>query len=146
MLYDYCNTWKLPINMSIRDNFVQTQSNLADRCLRVMYGPKLFRNIYALYAPKPSFVCTLFDKSVMLVLLYGSEIWGFHDAVDNGKVHLLFCKKLSHLEINTANYFIYSNLGRYSLDVNCKSRIARYWLKTIMGEHYTPVYNMYQIT
>ena len=132
--------------MSIRDKFVQTQSDLADRRLRVMYGPKLFSNIYALYAPEPSFVSTLFDKLVMLVLLYGSEIWGFHDAVDNAKFHLLFCKNVSHLKINTANYFIYSDLGRYPLDVNCKSRIVRYWLKTIMGKHNTPVYNMYQIT
>ena len=82
----------------------------------------------------------------MPVVLYGSEIWGFYNAVDIEKVHLLFCKKMLHLKRNTANYFIYGELGRYSLNVNCKLRIIRYWLKTIMGKHNTLVYNMYQIT
>ena len=78
----------------------------------------------------------------MPVLLYGSEIWGFHKALDIEKVHLLFCKKILHLKRNTANYFIYGELGRYLLNVNCKLRIIRYWLKTIMGKHNTLEYNM----
>ena len=43
-------------------------------------------------------------------------------------------------------YFIYGELGRYPLNVNCKLKIIRYWLKTIRGKHNTLVYNMYQIT
>ena len=52
-------------------------------------------------------LCTLFDKLVMPVLLYGSEIWEFHKDLDIEKVHLLFGKKILHLKRNTANYFIY---------------------------------------
>ena len=48
----------------------------------------------------------------MPVLLYGSEIWGFHKAVDIEEVQLLFRKKILHLKRNTANYFIYGELGR----------------------------------
>ena len=51
---------------------------------------KLFRSVNGLYAPEPIFLCTLFDKLVMPVLLYGSEICGFHKAVDIEEVHLLF--------------------------------------------------------
>ena len=72
---------------------------------------KLFRSIHELYAPEPSFLFTLFDKLVMSVLLYGSKICGFHKAVDIEKVHLLFCKKILHLKRNTANYFMYGELG-----------------------------------
>ena len=107
---------------------------------------KLLRSVNELYAPEPSYLCTLFDKLVMPVLLYGSKIWGFHQALDIEKVHLLFCKKILHLKRNTANYLIYSESGRYPLNVNCKLRIIRYWLKTIMGKQNTLVYNMYQIT
>ena len=81
----------LGLTLSSRCNFAQTQSNLADRALRAMF--KLFSSIHELYAPEPSLLCTPFDKLVIPVLLYGSEIWGFHKAVDNEKVHLLFCKQ-----------------------------------------------------
>ena len=101
---------------------------------------------YFIYAAEPSFLCILFNKLVMPVLLHASEIWGFHKPVDIEKVHLLFCKKNLHLKRNTANYFIYGELGKYPLNFNCKLRIIRYWLKTIMGKHNTLVYNMYQIT
>ena len=46
-----------------RAKFAQTQSNLADRGLRAMF--KLLRSGTELYAPEPSFLCTLFDKLVM---------------------------------------------------------------------------------
>ena len=130
--------------MSSRDKFAQSQSNLADRGLGAMF--KQFRSVNELYAPEPSFLCTLFDKLVMPVLLYGSEIWGPHKAVDMEKVHLLFCKTILHLRRNTANYFIYGELGRYPLNVDCKLGIIRYWLKTSMSKHNTLVYNMYQST
>ena len=52
-----------------------------------------FISFHESYAPEPSFLCTLFDKLVIPVLLYGSEIWGFHKAVDIEKDHLLFCKQ-----------------------------------------------------
>ena len=81
---------------------------------------KLFRCVNELYAPELSFLCPLFDKLVLPVLLYGSEIWGFHKAVDIEKAHLLFCKKSLHLKRNTANYFIYGEFGRYPLNLNCK--------------------------
>ena len=56
----------------------------------------------------------------MPVQLYGSEIWGFHKAGHIEMAYLLFCKKNLHLKRNTANYFIYGELGRYSPNVNCK--------------------------
>ena len=62
--------------------------------------------------------CTLFYKLVMPVLLYGSEICGFHKTADIEKLHLLFCKKSLHLKWNTTNYFIYNVLGGYPLNVN----------------------------
>ena len=47
---------------------------------------------------------------------------------------------------NTVKYFIYGEFGRYLLTVNCKLKIIRYWLKTIIDKHNTLVYNMYQST
>ena len=49
----------LGLTLSSRGKFAQTQSNLADRGLGVMF--KLFRSVNELYAPESSYLCTLFD-------------------------------------------------------------------------------------
>ena len=61
----------LDLTSSSRGKFARTLSNLADRGLRAMF--KLFRSNDELYASKPSFFFTLFDKLVKPVLLYRSE-------------------------------------------------------------------------
>ena len=132
----------LVLTLSSRGKFAQTQSNLSDRGLRAMH--KLFSDTHELYAPEPSFLCALFDKLVKPVLLYGSEIWGFHKAADVERVHLLFCKIILHLKRNTANYFIYGELGRYPLILDSKIQIIRYWLKTIIYKRNPLAYNVYQ--
>ena len=50
----------------------------------------------------------LFDKLVLPVLSYGSDVWGFN----HGCAHLQHCKYLSGVEKCTQNKFVYSDLGR----------------------------------
>ena len=78
----------------------QTQSNPADRGLKEVYT--LFNDTDELYAPDPNFLCSPFDKLVQPVLVYGSEMWGFHSAVDVERVHLSFCKRVLHVKRYTA--------------------------------------------
>ena len=76
----------LGLVLSCSGKFSQTQSNLADRGLKAVY--KLFNDTYELYAPDPNLLCSLFDKLVQPVLLYGSEVRCFHSALDVERVHL----------------------------------------------------------
>jgi hypothetical protein len=66
----------------------------------------------------------LFDKMIMPVLCYGSEVWGFHpgDAVE--RVHRQFCK-------NTVNNIVYRELGRTNVQCVRVVRIIKYWLKIV---------------
>ena len=91
----------LGLVLSCSDRFSQTQSNLADRGLKVVY--KLFNDTHELYAPDPNFLCSLFDKLVQPVVLYGSEVWGFHSALDVERVQLSFFKRVLHVKRSTAN-------------------------------------------
>jgi hypothetical protein len=61
----------------------------------------------------------------VLVLLYGSELWGFHKCADVEKVHLNFCKSIISAGKKTANNMVYFELGRLPLTV----KNFKYWLK-----------------
>ena len=38
--------------------------------------------------------CAVFDTYVTSVLLYGSEIWGWHKSGDVENIHVNFCRKV----------------------------------------------------
>ena len=105
----------LRLVLSCSGKFSQTQSNLTDRGLKAVY--KLFNETHELYAPDPNLLCSLFDKLVQPVVLYGSKVWGFHSALDVERVHLSFCKRVLHVKRSTANYLIYGELGRFPLQI-----------------------------
>ncbi len=70
----------------------------------------------------------LFDKLIMPVLHYGSEVWGFTIANAIERVHLSFCKRLLGVKQSTQNDFVYGELGRTSLIVNRHVSIIKLWL------------------
>ena len=101
----------------------ETEYEGQDRGLKLVY--ELFID-NQLYAPVPNFLCYLFDKLVQPALLYGSEVWGFHSALDVERVHFSFCKRILQVKRSTANSFIYEELGRFQLQITSKRRILKY--------------------
>jgi len=57
----------------------------------------------------------LFDKLLLPILNYGCEVWGFHPDKAVERLHVQFCKQILHVEKNTQNAFVYSELGRMPL-------------------------------
>ena len=49
----------------------------------------------------------LFDKLILPILNYGSDVWDFSKAKTIERVHLQFCKHLLGVKIQTQNNFIY---------------------------------------
>ena len=72
---------------------------------------------------------SVFDTYVNSILSYGSEVWGFHRGQDIEKIHIQFCKRLLGVRKGTCNDFIYSELGRFPLQIIRKLRIFKYWIK-----------------
>ena len=64
--------------------------------------------------------CAVFDTYVTSVLLYASEIWGWHKSGDVEKVHVNFCKKVLGEGPKAAINFMYYELDRVSLTVEMK--------------------------
>ena len=80
----------LGIMFSSTGKFSGTQQDLADSGLRALFSIQGIA--YELIDPKPELFCMLFDRLVLPVLLYSSELWGLHTAAAVERVHLKFCK------------------------------------------------------
>ena len=59
----------------------------------------------------------LFDKIILPILLYGSEIWGTKRAEHIELVHRKYCKYIIKVSSSTSNVAVLGELGRYSLHV-----------------------------
>jgi len=55
---------------------------------------------------------SVFDTYVASVINYGTEIWGFHTALD---IHLNFCKRILNLRRSINTSIVCFELGRYPL-------------------------------
>ena len=76
----------------------------------------------------------LFDHTVLPILLYGSEIWGFENTDMIEKVHLDFLKRILKVKKSTPSCFVYGELGRYPLEIDIKCRIINFWFKIVNGK------------
>ncbi|MEW8542106.1 MAG: reverse transcriptase family protein, partial [Candidatus Thiodiazotropha sp.] len=119
----------LGVVFSSTGSFSQLQETLASQAQKALF--KLDKCIQPFTGLTPSFICDLFDKLVVPVLCYASEVWGFIRAPAIERVHLKFMKKLLKIKQSTQNDFVYGELGRVSLLVKRQVRIVKYWIKIV---------------
>ena len=63
-------------------------------------------------------VLDLFDKIIIPMLTYGSEILGYEIIDILEKVHVKFCKLSLNLKTSTPNFMLYCEIGRYPLNIH----------------------------
>ena len=71
----------------------------------------------------------LFDRLVVPILLYGSEVCGIYDMKEIDKVHIKFCKSILGVRPQTPNLAVFGELGRLPLSLLAKERSFKYLLK-----------------
>ena len=76
----------------------------------------------------------LFDRMVLPILLYGSDIWGFetYDCIEN--IQIKFCKYILKLPSSTPNVAVLGECGRYPIKVYSALHFLKYWCKLIQME------------
>ena len=77
----------------------------------------------------------LFDKLIVPILLYGSEVWGTQHREPIELVHRKFCKYIMSVSYNTSNAAVLGDLGRTPLSVLYKYRCIKFWLKIVHDNH-----------
>lgn len=73
----------------------------------------------------------LFDHTVLPILTYASEIWGYENLDMIEKVHNDFLRKITLAKKSTPLYMLYGELGRFPLELIIKSRMIGYWNRLI---------------
>ena len=76
----------------------------------------------------------LFDHTIVPILLYGSEVWGFENTDVIERVHNEFLRKISNLRKSTPIYILHAELGRLPLEINIKVRMVNFWFSIVTGK------------
>ncbi|MCG7875034.1 MAG: reverse transcriptase domain-containing protein [Candidatus Thiodiazotropha endolucinida] len=124
-------------------SFTEMQNTLAGQARKALFT--LEKYVYKFTSLTVDHMTDLFDKLIMPILNYCSEVWGFIHANTIERVHLQFCKKLLGVKKSTQNDFIFGELGRTSLLVKRLYTIIKYWFKILncSGSKYIRcIYNM----
>ena len=169
ILKDYCNKWKLIVNINktkimvfrnggiLRKNlkftydgndveivkkftylgvvfttggsFYETHESLSGQALKAIFKLKAYVNKFTNISI--SHMLALFDKLILPILTYGSEVSGFSKGDSIERIHLQFCKHLLGVKIQTQNDFIYGELGRVPVRIHRVFAAIRFWFKIL---------------
>ena len=112
--------------------FVKT-GNLRVACKTLIeQASRAMNNLYFCFKKIPcdlKMKLSLFDKFVVPILLYASEVWGIYNYREIDSLHLKFLKRILGLRKQTINMAVYGELGRLPLHVIAKLRSLKYWLR-----------------
>ena len=113
----------LRLVFSSAGSFNITEATLADNAQKAIF--KL--NTYLYNSPSVSVThrLDLFDKLIVPILNYSSEVWGFHNANNIERIHTQYCKRILQVKRCTQNDFVFGVLGRFNLAFNRYIRIVK---------------------
>ena len=75
----------------------------------------------------------LFDHTMVPILLYGCEIWGFQNTNLIELVHNQFMRNIMKSRKSKPLYMLYAELGRVSVDQHIKTWKVGYWISLVNG-------------
>ena len=119
----------LGVVFSTSGSFTEAQKTLSGQALKATF--KMNKHLYKFTSISVSHRIELFDKLILPILNYASEVWGFVHGEVIERMHLQFMKKLLGVKRTTQNDFIYGELGRVNLQTHRYYSIIKYWTKLL---------------
>ncbi len=102
----------------------------------------LYTRIYNLDLPIDLQI-KLFDHTIVPILTYSCEVWGFESLNMLEKVHNDFLRKITRTRKSTPIYMLHGELGRHPLSIIVKSRLIGYWNRLLTGKTTKYAYRIY---
>ena len=122
----------LGLKLNYNNRMHVAQKDLLDRATRAMYA--LLRKCNVLMLPI-DLIIDLFDKTVLPVMTYGCEIWGFDINEALLRLQLKFYKQVLKLRQSTPSLMIFGEIGKFPVTVSVKSRMLSFWLKLVTAQN-----------
>lgn len=121
----------LGIFFSKTRTFFKARKHLVDQARKAMH--LLYKRIRKLNLPV-DLQLQIFDHTILPILLYGSELWGYENTDIIERIHTEFLRNITKLRKTTPLYMLYAELGRYPLEINIKYRMISYWISLKVGK------------
>ena len=86
----------------------------------------------------------LFDHTILPILTYGCEVWGYENIAILEKVHNDFLRRITRARKSTPLYMIHGELGRYPIEISIKTRLIGFWNRMIHGKETKLSLSLYQ--
>ena len=87
----------------------------------------------------------LFDQTVLPILTYGCEVFGFENCGLLETVHTQFLRSILRARKSTPLYMLYGELGRFPIELSIKCRMINYWVRLISQNIESKIsFKMYQ--
>lgn len=88
----------------------------------------------------------LFDNTVLPILTYACEVWGYENNDIIERVHSEFLRKITKARKSTPLYMLYAELGRYPIQITIDTRIIQFWNKLVTGKVSKLSHILYQVS
>ncbi len=124
-----------------RGVFTAAQKTLAGQARKAMF--KLMKCFQSFVSLRPNICFELFDKIVRPVLMYCSEVWGFHKGPNIEQLYVQYCKCILRVKRSTPNDIVLGEARRVDMFTLRCVGIVKYWLKILNMRPDRYVHKMY---
>ena len=125
---EYCY---LGVLFNFNGNFNKAIKARIDPARKAMFG--LNAKAVRLQLP-PDIQIDLFEKMVVPICLYGSEVWGYGNVEPVEVFYRKFIKRVLGLNKSTPNCIIYGEVGKYPLALEIQKRMLSFWANISEGK------------
>ena len=131
----------LGVVMSSNGSFLTARKNAYEKANKAMH--LVYKRIHNLNLPL-DLQLKLFDSTVLPIITYGSEIWGFENLEILERIQKQFLRTITKCRTSTPAYMLYGELGRYPIEIVIKTRMIGFWVRIITGKQNKLVNIIYQ--
>ena len=131
----------LGVLLSNNGSFLNARKSIHDKANKAMH--LLYMRINNLDLPI-DLQLKLFDSTILPIMTYGCEIWGYENLQMFERIHNSFLRSITKCRNSTPLYMLYGELGRYPIEIFIKTRIIGYWTRIITGNQLKLVNMMYK--
>ena len=121
----------LGLTFTSNGSFLNACKHIAEQANKAMHY--LYTRIYNADLPL-DLSLKLFDHTVLPIVLYGAEIFGYENTDILERIHSNFLRKITNFRKSTPMSFLYGDLGRYPISINIQSRMVSFWNRILVGK------------